>query len=293
MLSVPQAMTAAVISDADFERFRDFFYKRTGIQFTTAKRYFVDKRLQNCIAEAGESSFAAWFASLRLNVKPDLLQRLVNQLTVNETYFLREDYQFDCLVRSVLPKIMAERARTRSRDEPIRILSIPCSTGEEPYSIALRLLAEWPLIESVDVAIHGADIDTNALTSARHGRYGVRSMQRIPPDWLTTYFVPDGRDNYRVSDEIRAAIEFTRVNICDPAAMTTFFGFDVIFCRNLLIYFDEVSSRRATENLYAALRPGGYLFLGHSESMSRISGIFTPCRFPEGLIYQRPMTGGV
>ena len=87
-----------VITDADFARFRDFFYKRTGIQFTTAKRYFVDKRLHTCISEAGEASFTAWFASLRLGLKPDLLQNLVNQLTVNETYFMREDYQFDCLL---------------------------------------------------------------------------------------------------------------------------------------------------------------------------------------------------
>ena len=291
-MSTVSQRAAPVITDADFERFREFFYKRTGIHFTSAKRYFVDKRLQLSISESGEGSFTAWFASLRLGLKPDLLQRLVNNLTVNETYFLREDYQFDCLVQSVLPELMARRARTGAAGDPVRILSMPCSTGEEPYSIALRLLEEWPPIETVDVAIVAADIDTNVLAAARHGRYGVRSVQRVPQEWLAKYFTRHGRGHYRVSDDIRAAIEFTTANICDPGSMAVFMNFDVVFCRNLLIYFDEVSSRRATENLYAALRPGGYLFLGHSESMSRISGIFTPCRFPEGLVYQRPMTGG-
>ena len=175
----------------------------------------------------------------------------------------------------------------------MRILSVPCSTGEEPYSIALRLLEEWPLIDSVDVSIHAADIDTEVLAAARTARYGTRSLQRVPREWLARYFTPDGDQHHRVNAELRDAVEFSSVNICDPVAMRNFARFDVVFCRNLLIYFDEVSARQATENLYSALRPGGYLFLGHSESMSRISGIFAPCRFPEGLVYQRPVSGGV
>jgi chemotaxis protein methyltransferase CheR len=92
-------------------------------------------------------------------------------------------------------------------------------------------------------------------------------------------------------DDLRQAVDFRRISVCDPDAMRAFRDFDVIFCRNLLIYFDELSSRIAAENLFGALRPGGYLFLGHSESMSRISPIFTPCRFPQALVYQRPMSG--
>jgi chemotaxis protein methyltransferase CheR len=290
-MPIPQE-TFPVITDADFERFRDFFYKRTGINFTPAKRYFVDRRLQVSIAESGESSFANWFTALRFGIRPDLLQGLVNNLTVNETYFLREDYQFDCLVRSALPDTMSRRSRFGLGNEPVRILSIPCSTGEEPYSIALRLLEEWPQISQVDVSIVAADIDTNVLTAARRGRYGARSLQRVPDQWLTRYFTRHGHGHYRIRDDIREAVEFVTANICDSASMASFLNFDIVFCRNLLIYFDEVSARRAAENLYDALRPGGYLFLGHSESMSRISGIFAPVRFPEGLVYQRPLSGG-
>ncbi|GIH99860.1 CheR family methyltransferase [Planobispora takensis] len=279
-----------VLSDTDFERFREFFYRRTGIQFAPSKRYFVDKRVGACIQDSGEGDFASWFSSIRLGIRPELVQKMINQLTVNETYFLREDYQFDSLLNSVLPSVMTQRART-GQTGPVRILSLPCSTGEEPYSIALRLLEEWPLIDSVDVEIHAADIDTNVLAHAQRGIYGTRSLQRVPPTWLARHFAPTGGGYHQISADIRSAISFAQINITDTEQMRSFEMFDVIFCRNVLIYFDELSSRRAAENLYGALRPGGYLFLGHSESMSRISPIFAPCRLPEGLVYQRPTTG--
>jgi chemotaxis protein methyltransferase CheR len=276
------------LTDADFDRFRDYFYRRTGIQFSSAKRYFVDKRIEACVRESGERDFASWFATIRLGVRPELAQRMVNQLTVNETYFMREDYQFDALQHAVLPRIIADRSRG---GRPIRILSLPCSTGEEPYSIALRLLEEWPPIADVDVEIHGADIDSEVLRRARAGVYGARSLQRVPAKWLAKYFTNLGGESWQLDSGVRSAVELHLINVCDTVQMRPLNGFDVIFCRNMLIYFDERSSRLAAENLYGALRPGGYLFLGHSESMSRISPIFTPCRFAEGLLYQRQHTG--
>jgi chemotaxis protein methyltransferase CheR len=276
------------LSVADFEKFRDYFYKRTGIQFSESKRYFVDKRIETCIRQAGFAGFTAWFAALRLNERSDLLQDLINQLTVNETYFLREDYQFDSLIRTVLPDVLAARGGAGRMVGPIKILSLPCSTGEEPYSIALRLLEEWDQIDDVDVEIHGADIDSDVLARAAEAGYGARSVQRVPPSWRKKYFTPVGT-RYQLDEGIRDAVTLHQVNVCDTPSMRAFRDFDVIFCRNVLIYFDELSSRRAAENLYGALRPGGYLFLGHSESMSRISPIFTPARLPEGIVYQRPI----
>jgi chemotaxis protein methyltransferase CheR len=278
------ALTGAGLSDSDFERFREYFYKRTGIQFAASKRYFVDKRVDTCIRNGGFAGFAAWFAALRLSESSALLQDLINQLTVNETYFLREDYQFDALLNWVLPQVLA----VRGRFGPVRILSLPCSTGEEPYSIALRLLEEWDRIDEVDVEIHGADIDSDVLQRAAHASYGERSLHRVSGPWLAKHFTAVGSDRYQLNEDIRGAVTLHRVNICDTPSMRPFRDFDVIFCRNVLIYFDELSSRRAAENLYGALRPGGYLFLGHSESMSRISPIFTPTRLPEGIVYQRP-----
>ena len=282
----PVSSPEATLSDANFERVRAYFYNHTGIQFTATKRYFVDKRVASCISDSGEPTFGAWFAALHLGTRPELSQQLVNQLTVNETYFLREDYQFDSLLTSVLPRVMADRRRL-GRDGPIRIMSLPCSTGEEPYSIALRLLAEWPLIDDVDVEIHAGDIDSAVLASARNGVYGSRSLQRVPLAWRERYFQPVDDDRYQVNRTIRDAVTFSKVNVCDTAQMSAYADFDAIFCRNVLIYFDPLSCRRAAENLYGALRPGGYLFLGHSESMSRISPIFNPVRLPEGIAYQR------
>jgi chemotaxis protein methyltransferase CheR len=276
------------LSDAEFEKFREYFYKRTGIQFTAAKRYFVDKRIEACIRTSGNDNFGGWFASMRLGDRPDMVQELINQLTVNETYFLREDYQFDAMLTTVLPQVMADRKRMGRVAGPVKILSLPCSTGEEPYSIALRLLEEWDQIDRVDVEIHGGDIDSDVLARAAAATYGARSLQRVPKPWLKKYFKPVAAQRLQLDDGIRSAVTLHRVNICDTPAMKSFRDFDVIFCRNVLIYFDEVSSRRAAENLYGALRPGGYLFLGHSESMSRISPIFTPARLPEGIVYQRP-----
>jgi chemotaxis protein methyltransferase CheR len=283
------ATAGAGLSEADFEKFREYFYKRTGIQFTSAKRYFVDKRIDACIRDSPYDSFASWFAALRLNDRPELQQELINQLTVNETYFLREDYQFDSMLRTVLPDVIAMRGGPNRIVGPVKILSLPCSTGEEPYSIGIRLLEEWDLIDRIDVEIHGADIDSEVLQRARHASYGERSLQRVPAKWRAKYFASAGAGRYQLDEGIRGAVTLHQVNVCDTLAMRAFREFDVIFCRNVLIYFDELSSRRAAENLYGAMRPGGYLFLGHSESMSRISPIFTPTRLPEGIVYQRPI----
>ena len=282
------ATTGAGLSGSDFEKFREYFYKRTGIQFTAAKRYFVDKRIETCVRESPYDTFTGWFAALRVNENSGMLQDLINQLTVNETYFLREDYQFDAMLSTVLPTVLRDRGGVNRIVGPVKILSLPCSTGEEPYSIALRLLEEWDQIDHVDVEIHGADIDSDVLSRARHASYGERSLQRVPQKWRAKYFSAVGADRYQLDEGIRGAVTLHQVNVCDTLAMRAFRDFDVIFCRNVLIYFDELSSRRAAENLYGAMRPGGYLFLGHSESMSRISPIFTPTRLPEGLVYQRP-----
>jgi chemotaxis protein methyltransferase CheR len=272
-----------LLSDADFDRFREFFYRRTGIQFAANKRSFVDKRAADCISASGDADFVTWFAHLRLG-EAGLVQQMVNRFTVNETYFLREEYQFDSLVLSVLPQILAERHGAG----PVRILSIPCSTGEEPYSIAIELLERWPQIAEVDVQIIAADIDTGALDAARSGFFGARSLQRMTQWLVDRYFSPVDDGRYRINADLREAVDFRVANICDTSSMRSFRLCDVIYCRNLLIYFDELSSRQAAENLFGALSPGGFLFLGHSESMSRISPIFTPVHFPEGIVYQRP-----
>ncbi|MGO9898208.1 MAG: CheR family methyltransferase [Solirubrobacteraceae bacterium] len=282
-MSALPAVGPAEVTTAEFDRFREFFYRRTGIQFQPSKRYFVDKRILASILQAGAPDFRSWFAQLRLAGDDRLLQSVINSMTVNESYFFREDYQFDCLVNSVLPLLVAER-----RTAPIRILTLPSSTGDEAYSIAIWLLEHWPAIDQFDIEITGVDIDSQVVEFAKAGVFGERALQHVDSTLRARYFTVLGAGQYQVCAELRDAIAFTLANICEPLEMQRLRNFDVIFCRNLLIYFDELSSRRAAENLYGALRPGGYLFLGHSESMSRITPIFKPLRFPDSAAYQRP-----
>jgi chemotaxis protein methyltransferase CheR len=270
------------ISNEDFLKFREFFYRRTGISFEATKRYFVDKRLAERIEATGTGTFRGYFTLVRFQASGEELQQLTNLMTVNETYFLREEYQFRCLVDSILPEIV----RHRSGSDAIRIWCIPSSSGEEPYSIAMYLMENWPGIDKWDVEIVSSDIDTSILGQARAGRYTARSVQHVPAHWMMKYFKGIG-DEYQLCNDIRDAVEFTRVNLSQPSDTILYRNFDVVFCRNLLIYFDDVSRQNAAETFYEALNPGGFICLGHSESMSRISSLFRVRKFPEAIVYQK------
>ncbi|MDO8844849.1 protein-glutamate O-methyltransferase CheR [Methylicorpusculum sp.] len=277
-------MAQITISEEDFRKFREFFYRKTGIQFEETKRYFVDKRLVERIEATHSENFRNYFMMLRFEASGLELQALVNLMTVNETYFFREEYQFKCLVDSMLNDI----TRRKKDNTPIRIWSIPSSSGEEAYSIVIYLLEYWPGIEKWDVEIISSDIDTDIIARARRGQYTPRSVQHLPSALLKKYFQPQA-GGYQLIDDLREAVEFTRVNLMEPADVRAYRKFDVIFCRNLLIYFDDLSRRQAAETFFDALNPGGFVCLGHSESMSRISSLFRVRKFPEAIVYQKPL----
>lgn len=277
-------MAAPAISDEDFEKFREFFYRKTGIQFDASKRYFVDKRLIDRIEATDSGTFRSYFTLLRFQASGQELQALTNAMTVNETYFFREEYQFKCLVEHLLPEI----TRAKRPGSTLRIWSIPSSSGEEPYSIALYLTEHWPGLAQWDVEIVSSDIDTDILRRAQAGVYSPRSVQNLPNRLLQKYFTRLADGQYQICDDFREAVHFTRVNLNEPADTRPYRGFDVIFCRNLLIYFDDLSRARAAEVFYDALHPGGFICLGHSESMSRITSLFRVRRFPDAIVYQKP-----
>jgi chemotaxis protein methyltransferase CheR len=281
-VSLPKS--GPTITTEDFLKFKEFFYRRTGISFEPTKRYFVDKRLVERIEATGTVNFRGYFTMLHFQASGEELQQLTNLMTVNETYFLREEYQFKCLVDSILPEIV----RHRKGSDAIRIWCIPSSSGEEPYSIAMCLLERWNGIREWDVEIISSDIDTGILRRARAGRYSSRSVQNVPASWLLKYFKKSG-DEYQLCNDIREAVEFTRVNLSEPSETLAYRNFDIIFCRNLLIYFDDLSRTTAAETFYEALKPGGFICLGHSESMSRISSLFRVRKFPDAIVYQKGM----
>lgn len=282
-LAARVAKTPPAISSEDYAKFCEFFYRKTGIVFTDKKGYFVERRLFERMEKVACESFREYFALLRFQLSGEEWQELVNAMTVNETYFLREDYQFEAMVTGMLPEI----ARTRPAGSTIRIWSLPCSTGEEPYSIAIEILEKWARADDFAIEIHASDIDSRVLAQARRGVYGARSLQRVQPKLREKYFSKINDDEFVILEELRESIDFAVTNIVDPINMTRFRGMDIIFCRNLLIYFDDISRREAVENMYECLNPGGFICLGHSESMSRISSLFRPRRFGETIVYQK------
>jgi chemotaxis protein methyltransferase CheR len=274
---------AIPFTQEDVGRLCEFLYRRTGMSFDGSKRYYIDRRLAERIAATGSASFQSYFAVLRSDANQEI-EHLVNAFTVNETYFNREDHQLRCMTSDLLGRAI----HGRKSGEPIRIWSIPCSTGEEPYSIAIWLMDNWNEVDSHNIEIVGSDIDTRALQVAEKGIYGERSLMRLTKSVVARYFKPVAGDRHQIDPGLRNSIQFTQANLVDSQDMSRFRDFDIVFCRNVLIYFDDSSRRIAAENLYDCLRPGGYICLGHSETMSRISPLFRVCRFSDAIVYQRP-----
>ncbi|BAK66070.1 chemotaxis protein methyltransferase [Sphingobium sp. SYK-6] len=262
-------------------RLGDLLHRWTGMIFGEKKRYYVERRVAERMRRTGSPDVDGYLAALL----HDTAERrsLINAFTINETYFYREAYQFAALSNTILPAI----ARTKQPGDLLRIWSMPCSTGEEPYSIAIWLLEHWPLVDAYHVEIVGSDIDSDAIAAARAGRYGARALARLPHGVRQAYFTPEPRDRNRIIEDLRESVIFREANLIDAASVEALGRFDVILCRNLLIYFDESARQQASANLHSALHPGGHLCLGHSESMARIDDRFTMVRLDDAIVYRR------
>ncbi len=272
------------ITPQEFAKFCEFFYRKTGIIFAESKRYFVERRVLDRMEATQCPTFREYFAMVRFETGGQEMQHLVNAMTVNETYFFREEYQFEALVGGILPEVSAHK----KPKDTIKIWSLPCSTGEEPYSIAIYILEGWDRADDFNIEILASDIDSRVLREAHGGVYGERSLSRVPQNLRKKYFSPLAGDHFQISEALRESIDFSTVNIVDAAQMRSYSNIDVIFCRNLLIYFDDLARRQAMETLYECLAPGGFICLGHSESMSRMSSLYRPCRFSDAIVYQKP-----
>ena len=269
------------LSSGDLNRFCEFLYKSTGILYGESKRFYIERRLQERMTKVGVCEFSSYFAILQSG-GPEA-EQLINSITVNETYFYREDHQLCCLSRSLLPEIVSRRGA----GDLVRIWSVPCSTGEEPYSVAIWLLENWALVDAYNIEIVGSDIDTRVLAEASVGIYGERALSRLPPNLVGRYFQSVG-DRQQIIQDLRESVKFTQVNLMDASTVAAQGLFDIIFCRNVLIYFDDASRLGASHNLYEALNRGGFICLGHSEFMARISDRFDVRRFEDAIVYQRP-----
>ena len=273
---------ARLLTPEELERFCEYLYRRTGMTFGESKRYYVDRRVAERMRAVGASNFQAYFGRLRSDDRE--LERAINAFTVNETYFYREEHQLRCLSKSLLPAVITGK----EPGDRIRIWANPCSTGEEAYSIAIWLLENWPLVDAYNIEIAGSDVDTQALEEARIGLFGARAVSRLPKALVGSYFESRIGDAVQIIQDLRDSVSFSPVNLIDRASMASHGAFDIVFCRNVLIYFDEASRRTAAETLFDSLRPGGFLLLGHTESMARIDDRFEVVRFEDAVVYQRP-----
>jgi chemotaxis protein methyltransferase CheR len=269
------------LSPADLDRVTALIYRHTGMTFGANKRYYIERRIIDRVAKTGARDVAAYLA---LAASGPEAEQIINAFTVNETYFYREEHQLAALTNAILPDLV----RHRAPGDLVRIWSMPCSTGEEPYSIAIWLLENWPLVDAYNIEIVGSDIDTAAIAAAREGRFNARALARLPERVRNAYFEPEHRHRRKIIDDLRESVHFTATNLVDPASVAAQGRFDVILCRNLLIYFDEASRFAAAANMFDCLNPGGYLCLGHSESMARISDRFALVRLDDAIVYQRP-----
>jgi chemotaxis protein methyltransferase CheR len=268
------------LSDEDMARVSQLLYRLTGMTFGANKRYYIERRIAARMAKIALSDVRSYLARAASGVEAE---QLINAFTVNETYFYREEHQLAALANTILPDII----RDKRPGDLIRLWSMPCSTGEEPYSIAIWLLENWPLVDAYNIEIVGSDIDTAAIAAATAGRFNARSLAKLPPGVLAAYFEPEHRHHRKIIDDLRESVRFTATNLVDPASVAAQGKFDVVLCRNLLIYFDDASRAAAAANMHDALNPGGFLCLGHSESMARISDRFTLARLDDAIVYRK------
>ena len=276
-------MSARRLTGEDLAKACDFVYRRTGLVYGEAKRYYAERRVAARMGAIGTADFAAYFG--RLAGDPAEAEALVNAFTINETYFYREKNQLQSLSNSVLPILTVGKVP----GDAIRIWSMPCSTGEEPYSIAIWLLENWPLVDAYNIDITGSDIDTEVLDAARLGVYGPRALSRMAADLRDRYFDRLDEGRWKIIQDLKESVRFTCANLVDSSSLSGIGRFDVVFCRNLLIYFDERSRTTAIDNLYRMLSPGGFLFLGHTESLAKVTDRLIVTRLREGIAYRKPV----
>jgi chemotaxis protein methyltransferase CheR len=282
----PHADYDVDLSEEEFRLLRDFVHETFGLYFDGTQRQSLKSRLAPRLDLLGLLSFEDYYRHLRFSPDREAeQQRMVSHLTNNETYFFREKPQLDVLADHVLPSLKERRAKDEKR--ALRFLSVGCSTGEEALTLAMILFDSGQFFWGWDVRVAGLDVDEAALEKANRGRYHRNSLRAVTPQQLERHFVsrPEGA---QVKDGVRRLVSFRPGNLLDPTSYEGFTPADVVFCRNVLIYFSDEAIQRAVRLFHEILAPGGYLFLGHAESLARVTSAFTPIRFQGAIVYQKP-----
>jgi chemotaxis protein methyltransferase CheR len=270
----------------DFATIRDEVYRKLGLFFEDSKVYFIQKRIEKRMETLGVESFADYAFLLRFGDKEGQeMQALANLVTTNETYMFREFEQLQAFADHCLPMVL--KPLEQGNDRRLRIWSAGCSSGEEPYTLAIILKEVMHDFRSWDIKINATDIDQVRLEMARRAVYEERSVHEVPAEYFDRHIVRLPAGYFAVKPETARLVEVEHLNLHDRLAMRGMRQFDFIFCRNVLIYFDDVSRKEVVDHFYNALKPGGFIFLGHSESIGRISTSFQLLRVGQHLVYRK------
>jgi chemotaxis protein methyltransferase CheR len=273
------------MSDDEFRQIRDFIYDHCGLHFEIESKYMLEKRLNKRLSELHLGSFKDYYYQLRYSRdRDDEISTVVDLLTTNETYFFREDFQLKTFSDEILPEILQKKRGTGDRS--LRIWSAGCSSGEEPYTLAMLLLQN-PELRRWDVEIIGTDISKQVLATARAGIYTKSSFRSTDDYYIQRYFTElDGK--LKISDHVKRLVTISHLNLLDQSRVSLLGYMDAIFCRNVIIYFDLDAKKKVISRLHGQLHNGGFLMLGHSESLMNISTSFDLRHFTHDMVYQKP-----
>jgi chemotaxis protein methyltransferase CheR len=282
------AHSPPAMSDAEFRMFAELLRRHCGLHFGPESRFLLEKRVGRRLRELEIKSFGSYHYLLR-HARPgdDEFANLIDELTTNETYFLRERSQLSALAKEIFAELELQR-RARSRG-PITVWSAGCSSGEEPYSVVILAL-EAGLDPKQDLRVYASDISRRMLKKARQGEYGSASFRETEPEIRRKYFTEkDGV--WRVSDAVKQHVDFIHLNLLDRSRIALLGTMDVILCRNVIIYFDVESKRHVIETFHDKLRAGGHLLLGHAETLINLSNSFELRHLSRDLVYRKPLPG--
>ncbi len=274
-----------MLTNEEFILLRDFVYEKTGIYFAENKGYLLESRLAGRIEELGLSSFEEYHYYLKyggLKTAQELIS-LFDLVTTNETSFFRNPPQLDAF------KMIVQKTHTNGSwpEGGLRIWSAGCSTGEEPYTLAILMLELNSQVgRTRPFTIVGTDISTKALESAKRAIFNQYSVRNTDKDVLRKYFT-EKKGQYILNDAVKRHVTLDFLNLIDSDSYRKYRQMDMIFCRNVLIYFDEKGKKKVIENLYESLKPNGYLTIGHAESLHNVSRGFKPLIFPGTIAYQK------
>jgi len=278
------------LKDPAYRKIRDVIYQISGIYQPDEKLYLLASRCAQRmnVVRANTPSEYLDHLTIRGNREAEL-RMLLNEITIGETYMFRSVPQLQALQTVILPQIMKEKAAMGFKR--LRLWSAGCSTGEEPYTLAMFLLENPQLLSGWTFDILATDLNDRSLEAAKAGIYGDYALRNTSESLRNKYFTPVDARRMQVKDTLKSLIHFERVNLSDDSKMTFLKGMDVIFCCNVLIYFDLNSKRKVVQHFHANLLPNGYLFLGHAESLFQVTDIFHLVHFPGTSAYWKPPLG--